>query len=184
MTRAVRLVAYVAALMPSAAWAQDGDGSYGRLDGDLSLSIEAGASVALRAGEPASGSLAGRVGMLYLHSVGLMAQYNDALGLDEAPLARSVAGTVEIRPLFLGRFAQDVEQGPAHLDLFADSFGVGLGIYGGWQSPDYCGDAMPGRSCTDVGMEFSMGAEVSILPQANSPFFGFRGALRWSLQEL
>lgn len=155
------------------------DGSYGRLDGDLSLSIETGASVAFRAQEPAGGSLAVRGGLLYLHTVGVMAQYNDALGIDAAPMARSIVGTVELRPLFLGRFAEDQQQGPAHLDLLADSFALGLGIYGSWQSDDYC-QASP---CRDLGMELSMGAEVSILPQANSPFFGLRGAVRWTFQE-
>jgi hypothetical protein len=163
---------------------EDADGSYGRLEGDLTLSIEAGASAALRSGESASGSLAARAGTFYLHTVGLIVQYNDALELEEAPLARSIVGAIELRPLFLGRFAQDMERGPAHLDLFADSFGLGLGIYGSWQSERQCVEMPMGRlprPCRDLGMELSVGAEIPFLGRANSPFVGLRAAVRWSL---
>ena len=142
----------------------DEAGGYGRFQGDVGLSLEAGLSESF-GGE----SLALRGSVFYLSTVGLVAQYNDSLGLHEQSLQRSFMGGVELRPLFMGRFAQNMEYGPAHLDLLLDSIGIGLGLYRQWALPDH-------------GMEVSLGLELPFLPQANAPFVALRGAMRWSLQ--
>ncbi len=176
--RSLACLAALALLHTPTTAAAEGDGAYGRLAGDLGLSLELGVSEALGGEAVAGESLAVRTAAIYLHTVGLAAQYNDALGAEVAPLARSVVGTLELRPLFLGRFAQDMERGPAHLDLFVDSFALGLGVYASWWREALCGGA---ASCTDHGMELALGFELPLLPRASSPFLALRGALRWSL---
>ncbi len=171
----------VAVLSAPAAAAAD-DGVYGRLDGDLALSLELGISEALRFDGGGDGaawgeSLAARFGVHYLQTVVLYAHYNDALGVEAQPLARALSGGVELRPLFLGRWGQGLERGPAHLDLLLDSIGLGLGVYGAWLRPSDCG-----AGCPDHGMETSLGFELPLLPQANTPFIALRGAVRWSLR--
>jgi len=154
------------------------DGAYGRLDGDFSLSLEAGISEALP-GE----SLAARGRALYLQTAGIFVQYDDGLGADVQPLARSLVGGLEIRPLFLARFAEDLERGPPTLDLWLDSIGVGLGIYRSWHTDGSCSTPAEPRRCRDLGMELSTGFELPLLPQHDAPFLGLRVAMRWSLDE-
>jgi hypothetical protein len=157
------------------------DGAYGRLAGDVAFGGEAGASLEAGDVEP-SGSLALRLGTFYLSTVGLTVQYNDRLGLDDDAedegWARSLAPGLELRPLFLGRFARDLERGPPHADLILDSIGIGLGAYVAW--PAQSCDARAG-TCVDHGMELSLGAEIPFLAQAATPFLALRAAMRWSL---
>jgi hypothetical protein len=154
------------------------DGAYGRLDGDLAFSIEAGVSEAWP-GE----SLATRGRALYLQTAGVFVQYDDALGVDVQPLARSLVAGLELRPLFLARFAEDLERGPAMVDLWLDSFGIGLGVYRSWHNEGYCNPPGDLRPCRDLGMELSTGFELPLLPHHDGPFLGLRIALRWSLDE-
>jgi hypothetical protein len=175
-------------LVESAGAAEDeGNGDYGRFDGDASASLQAGASAHLsEAGS--SGALSLRSSMHYLHTVGVVAHYDEGLGVDEQPLARAVAGLVEVRPLFIGRFSQDMEHGPAMLDLFVDSFALDLGIYHAWHTDRFCEAAAPevapAIECRDLGMDFGMAFELPLLGRASSPYLALRGGLRWSLTEL
>lgn len=177
------LVIAVAAVTPATAAA--GDGAYGRLDGDLSLSIEAGISEALGADPYAGESLATRAGLVYVQTVGIAVQYDEGLGVEALPMRRSLAGMVELRPLFWGRFSENLEQGPAFLDLFVDSFGIAVGMFGAWPQARFCGEGGPspneGGRCPDYGMQASIGLELPLLPRASAPFIGLRGAMRWSL---
>ena len=74
---------------------RDDDGAYGRLEGDVAFSIEAGPGISVgeASTSDASGSLLVRAGVLYLLSVGLVGQYNESFGNDAQLLARS-AGRV------------------------------------------------------------------------------------------
>jgi hypothetical protein len=158
---------------PEALAANDADdGAYGRLAGDLALSLQVGMSEAFP-GE----SLAGRLGASYLHTAGVYAQYDDSLGLRFEPTARSVGAGVELRPLFLPRFGSDLEQGPAYLDLFIDSLCIALGVYGAASSTDECNGS--GLDCWRVGLELGAGVELPLLPQADGPFIALRGSGRW-----
>ncbi len=169
---AIGLVAPLPKGRSGEAWAAE-DGVYGRLHGDLLLSIEVGACEAFP-GE----SLGLRPAVLYLNMVGLYGQYHESFAAGGQPTARSVSGGIELRPLFLGRFARDLEQGPAWLDLFIDSWALDLGIYtAALKAP--AGAAEPLH--WDTGFEFGTGAELSLLPKINSPFIALRAALRWSL---
>jgi hypothetical protein len=149
------------------------DGVYGRFDGDVALSLEAGVSEALGAGVGGE-SLALRGGVFYLGTVGLACQYNEAFDIAALPLARSVVGAIELRPLFLGRWASDLEHGPALLDLFVDSLALGMGIYGAW--PEAAAGFYPHH-----GLELSLGVSLPFIAQASAPFVALRAALRWPL---
>ena len=158
---------------PSSVAASSGDdGAYGRLDGDLAFGLDVGVSEAFP-GE----SIAGRLTTSYLHSAGVYAQYNDSLGLQAQPTARSIVAGVELRPLFLARFGSDLEQGPAYLDLLIDSLGIALGTYGVALPAQDCDES--GLGCWRAGLELGAGLELPLLPHADGPFIALRCAWRW-----
>ncbi|MRG91634.1 hypothetical protein [Polyangium spumosum] len=150
------------------AWAAEDDepdGVYGRLDGDLDLRLGAGAAFAR--GGPA---LAAHASLLYLSSAGLYVHYADALGADGPTITRSIAAGVLIEPLFLGRFATNLERGPARVDLGLDSFALGVGAF--WEAP------RGGALGAEPGFEFSIGIGLPFFARATGPVLGVRGALR------
>ncbi|AUX42015.1 hypothetical protein SOCE26_034400 [Sorangium cellulosum] len=149
----------------------EADGAYGRLDGDLDLRAGVGASFA--AGGPA---LAARGAAAYLSTAGLYVHYTDALGREAAPAARSIATGVFLQPLFLARYASDLERGPPLLDLFLDSFAIGVGSF--WEAPRGAGLA------SEPGLELSLSLGVPLLGDATGPFLDVRGALRFRGPEL
>ncbi len=159
------------------------DGAYGRLDGDLLVSAELGFSEALGQRLSRGESMAARLSVLYLSTVGVFGQYNESFGHAAQPVSRSVVAGIELRPLFITRFAQDLEHGPPHLDLWVDSTSLTLGLMNLWRRDEVCGvlgDAERGR-CHDFGMELSLGTALPLLPRANSPFVALRAGVRWSL---
>lgn len=188
-TAMARAVLCASSLFAGAATAQveaPTDGAYGRLDGDLLLSAEVGMTETI--GSPASRgeSLAARLAVLYLSTAGLYGQYNESFGVDSQPIARSAVGGVELRPLFLGRWAKDLEHGPAYLDLWIDSISLSLGLFNLWRHEQHCGASArvgDGARCHDFGMELSLGMELPLLPRASTPFIALRGSLRWSLDQ-
>ncbi|WP_437802216.1 hypothetical protein [Sorangium sp. So ce693] len=171
ITRAVAGIAALAALGGASTAHAEGDGAYGRLDGDLDLRAGAGASFA--DGGPA---LCARGAAVYLSTAGLYAHYTDALGADGAPVARSIAGGVFIQPLFLARYASDLERSAPWLDLFIDSVALGVGSF--WEAPPGAGLA------AEPGLELSLSLDVPLLGDATGPFLGVRGALRFRGPEL
>ncbi len=166
MKRLLSLAAVSALLGAAPAARADGDGVYGRFDGDLELRAHAGAAFAK--GGPA---LAAGLSALYLSTAGIYAHYTDALG-GEAPLVkRSFAAGVHLAPLFLARYAVNGERGGAYSDLLLDSFAFELGAF--WAEP------RAGRFSADPGLELALGVDVPLLPRATGPFLALRGALRW-----
>jgi hypothetical protein len=158
-------------LLPAAVAAQVSDGSYGRLDGDVLLAAEAGLS---------TGSLGHALGLRatasYLGTAGLWAQYHDAFGAPGQALRRALSAGIELRPLFLARLVSDLEEGPAHFDLWLDSLGLSLGAQQLWANAAGC----DGAGCSGPGMEATVGMQAPLLGQANTPFVALRGGVRWS----
>lgn len=153
----------------SAAHAAPNDGVYGRLDGDLGLSLGAGVGVAK------GGALAALLGRaIFLDSVGMYASYVDALDAERS-LSRSFSVGVELRPLFLARWANGLETGPATLDLAIDSLALDIGAF--WSSP------ARSSSPSTPGLEIASGFEVPLLGRASGPWVGIRGALRWKASD-
>ncbi|WP_437593269.1 hypothetical protein [Sorangium sp. So ce1000] len=171
VAKALAGVAALAALAAASTAHAEGDGAYGRLDGDLELRAGAGASFA--DGGPA---LCARGAAAYLSTAGLYAHYTDALGAERAPVARSIAGGVFIQPLFLARYASDLERGAPWLDLFLDSLALGVGSF--WEAPRGAGFA------AEPGLELSLSLDVPLLGDATGPFLDLRGALRFRGPEL
>ncbi|WP_437602837.1 hypothetical protein WMF28_14540 [Sorangium sp. So ce590] len=169
--RALAGAAAIAAIAAASTARADGDGAYGRLDGDLALRAGAGASLAN--GGPA---LSAHGAAAYLSTAGLYAHYTDALGAQGATVARSIAGGVFIQPLFLARYARNLELGTPWLDLFIDSVALGVGSF--WESSPGAGLA------PEPGVELSLSLDVPLLGHATGPFLGVRGALRWRGSEL
>lgn len=152
--------------------AEDGDGLYGRFDGDLELRGSAG--VALLANAP---SLALSFSALYLSTAGLYATYTEGFGADAAVTLRSASAGVRIAPAFLARWALAFEGASAHADLLLDSLSLDLGAWWGERRP---GPGLPGAAWREVpGFEFGVGFSMPFLPRTNGPRVGLRGALRW-----
>lgn len=100
------------------------DGVYGRFDGNLALGASAGAE--LEDGE-ARGAL--RLSLHYLWTAGVYARYSDAFGGADQRAERTASFGIDLRPLFLPRFALDNEQGPPLYDLTLDSLSLSAGAY-------------------------------------------------------
>lgn len=175
--RAASLAALLgAAVLSGTARADDTDGAYGRLDGDMLFIGSVGP--ALEAGGVV---LETHVDLLYLQSVGPYVRYTEGFGQEELRIQRSVGAGLELRPLFLARYALDLEKGPAHLDLFADSFALIAGVF--WADPGEPGPRRPppGEDGFDLepGLELGLGLEVPLLPNGNGPFVGVQALARW-----
>jgi hypothetical protein len=165
------LLALVLASGADVARSEEVDGSYGRVEGDLLFDGSVGASLG------ASGfGLETHVSLLYLSSVGLYARYMEQLGKDDAPFDRLFGVGVELRPLFLGRYALDLERGPAFLDLFVDSFAFVLGATFRDENPGAL-EGMP-------GLEVGLSIEFPLLPRASGPYVGFLGLLQYGHDDL
>jgi hypothetical protein len=146
--------------------------SYGRIEGDLTLVVGAGASVA-SGGARAAGELRAR----YLETAGIFGTYEDGalVGSDTAP-RRVVAAGFELRPFFLYRWLQGHETHRARFDLAVDSLGLELGLT--WQQPQ-------GASfSSNPGFEAGFGFEVPLLLDATGLWLAFHGGLRWSVDTL
>jgi len=171
-------ILWLIALGPTTAQASStDDGAYGRLDGDLGLSLQTGVAETFP-GE----SLQLRGAISYLSTAGLYLRYNDSLEAAAQPILRAIGGGVELWPLFLGRFAEDLERGPALLDLFVDSLSLSLGFFQAWLAGAQCPNPS-GVTCTELDMEAGLSVELPLLPSSTGPFIALHGALTWPLGE-
>jgi hypothetical protein len=151
-----------------AAGAGDVDTSDGRIDGDASASVGAGATFGPR-GPRAAADLRLR----YLWTAGVFATYEDGplFGSASEP-RRAFATGIELRPLFLLRWLQGLETGNAYVDMSIDSFGLELGAV--FVQPE-------GRSFgSKPGLQAGIGFQLPILPHATGPVLGLHGGCRWS----
>ncbi len=142
----------------------ENDGAYGRLEGDLAL--HAGSGVGIVHGGP---HLAFQLEALYLDTAGFYARYTDSLG-QHTDIKRTLSTGVEVRPLFLARYASDLERGPARLDLFLDSLSIEMGVV--WDQ------AARGSFARRPGLEVGTGLEFPLLAKASGPYIGAFAALR------
>jgi hypothetical protein len=141
------------------------DGVYGRFEGDLDLGL--GAGVALEQ----NGTWAAAWGsMHYFSTVGAYVSYRDALD-NAAVVTRSLAAGIDLRPAFVPRWAENLEQGPGWLDLTIDSWSLGLGAF--WDST--AGGAFGERR----GLEAALGLGLPVFASAQGPWLRARGTLRW-----
>jgi hypothetical protein len=147
---------------------ESADGSYGRLEGDVTLAGGLGAVLAAR-GVRAEAELRVR----YLESIGVFGTYEDGKTFaSPAEPGRVVAVGVEARPMFLYRWLTGNESLRPRMDLAADS--IALELAATWSQPEGQGFAsLP-------GIQVSIGLEVPLLARADGPWVGLHGGVRWS----
>lgn len=153
----------------------EGDGVYGRFDGDLDVGLALG----LEADDDANRGVA-RLSLHYFSMIGVYSTYSDAFS-DDAGLQRIFAVGVDLRPAFVPRWSRDMQHGPGVLDLTLDSISLGLGVW--WAKPMEEAPRNPrrGTSFGDVrGFETSLGLGVPLLGQASGLWVEARGLLRWA----
>ena len=140
----------------------EGDGAHGRFDGDLDLGVSAGGSFSLTS--PDVGAAA-RVNALWYFSAGPYLSYGERLSGERESQRRAGLG-LELRPLFLPRWALDLERGPALLDLTLDSLSLGLGAFVAAPRDGGFGERL--------GVEIGAGMGVPLLAEAPGPWLELR----------
>jgi hypothetical protein len=161
------VVAAVVTLWSLSAFAQEIPAPYGRIGGDVTVAVGAGAVVASD-GVRAAAEVRAR----YLDTAGVFVSYEDAslFGADTRP-RRVLASGLELRPLFLYRWLRGQEIRDARLDLALDSFGLELGAA---LRPD------DGSAALQVGL----GLELPISGNAEGLWIALHGGARWSEEAL
>jgi len=101
----------------------EGDGAYGRFDGDLDLGLGVGPNFAFT-GDDVGVALRGTA--FWYSTVGLDLVYTETLS-KKPDLERRFGAGIGLRPLFLIRWSKALESGPAVLDLALDSLSLGFG---------------------------------------------------------
>ncbi len=143
------------------------DPSYGRVQGDLTLGLGLGATIA-EGGTRAEGELRVR----YLESVGLFGAYEDGPPVSSSSEpARVLVGGLEVRPFFLYRWLQGHETRRAWLDLAIDSLGLELGAL----AMQPAGTSFGSQS----GVQAGLGLELPLLGEATGLWLGVHGGVRW-----
>lgn len=142
-----------------------GDGAYGRFDGDLDLGLGVGPNLAFTGDDI---GIAVRGTAFWYSTVGLDLVYTETLS-EEPELERRLAAGVGLRPLFLIRWSQALESGPAVLDLALDSLTLGLGASFG---------TPPGRGFgSRTKFETSLGFGAPLTGTAAGPWLEFRAGV-------
>jgi hypothetical protein len=141
------------------------DGVYGRFDGDLDLGLALGAEF----GSAGHAAPALRASAHYFSIAGIYASGRLKTGEHSAPSLFGLG--VDLRPLFVPRWAKGYEKGPGLLDLTLDSLSLSLGAF--WaQRAAHAPE--PNR-----GFDAQLGFGIPLLATAAGPWFELRGALRY-----
>jgi hypothetical protein len=152
-------------LAAGVAHAED-DATHGRFDGDLAVAGAVGATFGPRAPRATAD-----VRLRYLSTAGLFATYEDAplVGVRSEP-RRVIACGLELRPLFLGRWATGREIGSPYADLIIDSLALELGA----------AFVQPDGARLGPGLQAGLGLELPVFPRASGPFVSVHGGVRFS----
>lgn len=143
-----------------------GDGVYGRFEGDFDLGVGLGLATL---GDTGLG--AARTTLHYFSTAGIAATYADALGQDRE-FSRFASFGVSLKPLFLARWSEDYQQGPATLDLLIDSAAIGIGAFFAEPSGDDFGSTR--------GFELSLGLGLPFTGRASGPWLEVAYLWRWA----
>jgi hypothetical protein len=142
------------------------DGAYGRFDGLFDIGLAAGAAVG--EGGAAGAALAS---LRYFSTAGIYASYEDALGGAHVGSERLGSIGVDLTPLFIPRWSNDMEGRSAFSDLTLDSFSIALGGYLREPRGQDFGHAH--------GLEFSLGVACPLMSNAAGLWLGARSVFRW-----
>ncbi|MGZ3416775.1 MAG: hypothetical protein ACXVEE_02860 [Polyangiales bacterium] len=161
-------------LVTSAAHAAEGDGAYGRTDGDASFVV--GVDGGTLGGRKLVG---GDLRLRYLDTAGVAVGYEELDAFNKAQtegeFRRDFRAGVELRPLFPARFLKAHEIGNSFVDLVIDSVGLDIGAI--WIV----------RAFKDVprpGMYVGLALEVPLASRANGPWVRLAGSFRWTASRL
>ncbi len=162
---------------PAFASPGEGDGAYGRLDGDFSVVLGLGASVL-----PATNRAAGHAEVRgrYLDAAGIGFTYDEgdafARATETGDLRRTFGAVVEIRPLFPARFLTGHES-HAHGfgNLVLDSFGIEVGTFVA---------ARASNAVRRAGFSFGVALELPLFGKANGLWLRLAPTVRWSPERL
>lgn len=136
-----------------------GDGVYGRFDGDVDVGVGLGA----RVGAPGVGPNL-RLSSHFLSTVGLVVDVTWPL----AYASRwTLSPSIDLKPLFLPRWALNLQQGPAFWDLVLDSISVSGG------------PVFEPLDTGSVGFGFEVGFAIPLNTYARGFWIHVRGASRW-----
>jgi hypothetical protein len=142
---------------------QRGDGAYGRFDGDLDIGVGAGVGAAFHSKDTA---VAFRATGHWYSTAGLFLAYSESVAASRSD--RRAGAGIELEPLFLLRWSQALERGPALLDLTLDSLSLGVGYF--------LLDPAGGRGFgSRRGTEVSLGFGVPLFASAGGPWLEARG---------
>jgi hypothetical protein len=140
------------------------DGVYDRFDGDLDLGLGLGAEF----GSAGSAAPVVRGTAHYFSIAGLYAGGRFKAGQASAPSLFDLG--VDVRPLFVPRWAKGYETGPAWFDLTLDSLSLSLGAF--WAAKTDTRDSAR-------GFEAGLGFGVPLFASAAGPWLEARGLLRY-----
>jgi hypothetical protein len=143
------------------------DGVYGRFDGSVDLGL--GAGVELEADEPRAQL---RASGHFLSTAGVYLRYEDGFGENDERPARALGFGIDVRPLFLPRFALDLQQGPALLDLTLDSLSLNAGAYFAQPQRDAFGQ--------ERGFDLGLGFGVPLCGEARGLWLEARAERRFA----
>jgi hypothetical protein len=138
-----------------------GDGAYGRFDGDLDVGLGAGVSAGFGSGELGVGV---RTTAHWYSSLGLFVGYAESVR--GSRIERRGGAGIELEPLFLIRWSEALERGPAFWDLTLDSLSFGVGYF--LLEPE--GRGFGSRR----GVELSLGLGLPLFAEAGGPWLEAR----------
>jgi hypothetical protein len=140
------------------------DGVYGRFDGDLDLGLALGAEL----GSAGNAAPIVRGSAHYFSLAGLYAGGRFKAGEASAPSLFDLG--LDVRPLFLPRWAKGYETGPALFDLALDSLSLSLGAF--WAEKSL-------ERPRERGFEAGFGFGLPLFESAAGPWLEARGVLRY-----
>src|SRR6188768_2859969 len=141
------------------------DGVYDRFDGDLDLGLALGAEF----GSAGRAAPALRASAHYFSSAGVYLAGRIKAGDESAPSLFGLG--VDLRPLFMPRWAKGYETGPALFDLTLDSLSLSLGAF--WAQP------ATQTAESSRGFDAQLGFGLPLLSTAAGPWLEARGVLRY-----
>ena len=143
----------------------DADGVYGRFDGDLDLGVALGAEF----GSAGAAAPALRASAHYFSIAGVYASGRIKAGDESAPSLFGLG--VDLRPLFVPRWAKGYQTGSALFDLTLDSLSLSLGAF-------WAGAPAPSTEPRH-GFDAQLGFGIPLFLSAPGLWLEVRGALRY-----
>ena len=142
------------------------DGVYDRFDGDLDLGLALGAEF----GSVGQAAPALRATAHYFSIAGVYVSGRVKAGEQSAPSLLGVG--IDLRPLFVPRWAKGFETGPGFFDLTLDSLSLSLGAF--WSER---ASRAPESS---TGFDAQIGFGLPLFASAGGPWLETRGVLRYA----